>query len=91
MDVGPRRQACVANQQELARLTAAHGAATERLYQQLMVPRRQGRVAMIAAGAFKTSDDEVRHLAKAFVNPQTAELRVVREILAACGAPVQAP
>ena len=81
----------MASAQELARLSSATGSDADRLYLQMMIPHHQGGVQMAAAAVATAADDDVRRLAQAIVDSQSAELAVLRDMLAERGGPLSSP
>jgi len=69
----------------LQRLARLEGLAAERLYLQLMIPHHQGGVAMAKVAAAQAQEPQVRRLAQSIVESQTAEIAVLRQMLAARG------
>lgn len=80
----------MATAEDLARLQEASGAEAERLYLQLMIPHHEGGVAMAKAAVERAEDPEVRRLAQTIVDSQTAEIALLRDMLAARGGPLPA-
>ena len=81
----------MASAEDLARLSAARGSEADRLYLQLMIPHHQGGVEMAQAAAATAADDDVRRLAQAIVDSQSAELAVLRDMLSERGGPLTGP
>ncbi|WP_146848050.1 DUF305 domain-containing protein, partial [Cellulomonas terrae] len=81
----------MASTEDLARLSAASGSAADRLYLQLMIPHHQGGVEMAQAAVTTAADDDVRRLAQAIVESQSAELALLRDMLAERGGPLTSP
>ncbi|NUU17011.1 DUF305 domain-containing protein [Cellulomonas humilata] len=81
----------MAGAEDLARLSAATGSEADRLYLQLMIPHHEGGVEMAQAAVAMAADDDVRRLAQAIVDSQSAELTVLRDMLAERGGPLPSP
>lgn len=81
----------MASAEELQQLADASGPDADRLYLQLMIPHHQGALAMAEVAATRASDVNVRHLARTIVDSQTAELSVLRAMLAERGGPMTGP
>lgn len=81
----------MAGQGDLERLRSLSGLDAGRLYLQLMIPHHEGGVAMAEVAARQASNPAVQQLAQTVVNSQTAELTVMREMLAARGGPLDGP
>lgn len=75
----------MATEEDLRRLDRAEGREAEVIYLDLMIAHHQGGVAMAQAALLQTDDDAVRRLAQAIVDSQTAELTVLRTMLAERG------
>jgi uncharacterized protein (DUF305 family) len=76
----------MASEEELNQLRAAQGKDAEILFLQLMIRHHEGGVEM-AQGLLKVSDrPEVRSLAQHIVDGQTAEIRLMKGLLAERGA-----
>ena len=76
----------MATEEEMNRLRQATGRDAEVLFLQLMIRHHEGGVDM-AEGLLKLSDrDEVRALAQHIVDGQNAEIRMMKDLLAARGA-----
>ena len=71
----------MATEDDLRRLDAAEGVEAEALYLQLMIAHHQGGVEMAQAALERATDDDVRRLAQAIVDSQTAELAVLKQML----------
>lgn len=80
----------MATEADLQRLARLKGNDAERLYLQLMIPHHQAGVVMARAASSRASRPEVRRLAQSIVEAQTAELSVLRRMLAARGGPLPA-
>ena len=80
----------MATPEELDRLARAEGRRAERLYLQLMIPHHQGGVAMAEEAASRAQEPQVRRLAQSIVDSQTAEIEVLRSMLAARGGALDA-
>lgn len=78
----------MASDADVARLAAATGERADRLYLQLMIPHHQGALGMAMAAAKTAQEPQVRALAQSMWTSQTAELKVLRTMLAARGGPV---
>jgi uncharacterized protein (DUF305 family) len=76
----------MATQAELDELAAAEGEEAEVLYLQLMTTHHIAGVEMAEAALAGASDAEVRRLAEAMVNGQSAEVRLMASMLADRGA-----
>lgn len=72
--------------EDLARLDAAEGVEAERLYLQLMIPHHEGGVEMAEALLARSPRPQTGHLAETIVRSQTAEITVLRQMLAERGA-----
>lgn len=72
----------MATDQELQQLDQAVGVDAETLYLRLMVAHHQGGVTMAQAALDRVQDEDVRRLAQAIVDSQTAELAVLEQMLA---------
>jgi uncharacterized protein (DUF305 family) len=76
----------MASRDEMAKIKAAKGKDAEILFLQLMIRHHEGGVEM-AQGLLKLSDrPEVRELAQHIVDGQTAEISLMKELLAQRGA-----
>jgi len=73
---------------DLARLEAANGLDAERLYLQLMIPHHEGGVEMAQMAVDMAQGAQVKALAQSIVTSQTAELKVLDDMLAARGGPL---
>ena len=81
----------IASPEDLARLREATGSDAERIYLELMIPHHEGGVEMARTAAERAEEPEVQRLARTIVDSQTAELAVLKEMLAARGGPLPAP
>ena len=79
-DVGPMPG--MATPEELAELRDAQGTAAELLFLDLMVAHHEGGVQMAEAALERATRPEVRRLAQAVVDSQTAEIAVLAELRA---------
>lgn len=75
----------MATPEELAELAAADGAEAERLFLELMIAHHEGGVAMARSALELADEPAVRRLAQAVVDSQTAEIAVLRALLADVG------
>ena len=83
--VGPDSGAVMpgmATDQDLKQLDQAVGVDAETLYLRLMVAHHQGGVTMAQGALDRVQDQDVRRLAQAIVDSQTAELAVLEQMLA---------
>ena len=83
--VGPDSGAVMpgmATDQDLQQLDQAVGVDAETLYLRLMVAHHQGGVTMAQGALDRVQDQDVRRLAQAIVDSQTAELAVLEQMLA---------
>ena len=71
----------MATDEELQQLEEAVGVDAEVLYLRLMVAHHQGGVTMAQAALDLVEDEDVRRLAQAIVDSQTAELAVLEQML----------
>jgi uncharacterized protein (DUF305 family) len=71
----------MASDDEIAALTAAHGAEAERLFLELMIRHHRGGVQMASYAADHAEDSIVRTLARGMVEAQTAEIAQLEELL----------
>ncbi|NUU17001.1 DUF305 domain-containing protein [Cellulomonas humilata] len=78
----------MANAQDVA-LSAATGTEADLLYLQFMISHHEGVVEMAEAAVAAATDDDVRLLARAIVESQSAELAVLRDMLAERGGPLR--
>jgi len=78
----------MATSKDLAQLAKATGTRANRLYLQLMIPHHQGALDMATAAAQNAETSQVKALAQAILDSQTAELAVLRQMLAARGGPI---
>lgn len=72
--------------QELDDLNRATGAAADELFLRLMIRHHRGGLLMAAAAVAQADQDEVRTLARAIRDGQTAEIAAMSELLARMGA-----
>jgi uncharacterized protein (DUF305 family) len=72
----------MATADQLAQLRAADGADAERLFLELMIAHHEGGVAMARSALELAEQPAVRRLAQAVVDSQTAEIAVLRTLLA---------
>lgn len=75
----------MATAEQLAELAAADGANAERLFLELMIAHHEGGVAMARSALELAEEPAVRRLAQAVVDSQTAEIAVLRALLADVG------
>lgn len=75
----------MATEEQMAQLRAADGTEAERLFLELMIEHHRGGVAMAEAALDRAVRPEVRRLAQAVVDSQTAEIGVLQDLLAAVG------
>ncbi len=73
---------------DMARLAAAEGDDAERLYLDLMIPHHVGGVEMAEIAAEEAQGRQVRTLAQAIVDSQTAEIQVLESMLEERGGPL---
>lgn len=81
----------MATEAQLRRLARAEGQEAERIYLQLMIPHHEAGVKMAEYALANASVSYVGELAQSIVNAQTAELEVLRSMLAARGGPLEIP
>lgn len=79
---GVPRMPGLATDEQMAELEAAAGVDAERLFLELMIPHHRGGVDMARAVLDRTDQPEVRRLAQAMVDAQTAEIVVLEALLA---------
>lgn len=84
----PVRMPGMASDEQLAELAQARGRRAERIYLQLMIPHHRAGVAMAEYAVQYAQQPQVRRLAQSIVDSQSAEIRVLREMLSARGGPV---
>ncbi|NLE71607.1 MAG: DUF305 domain-containing protein [Actinomycetales bacterium] len=82
---GDGTMAGMATEEQMAQLRAADGTEAERLFLELMIEHHRGGVAMAEAALDRAVRPEVRRLAQAVVDSQTAEIGVLQDLLAAVG------
>lgn len=80
----------MASDEEIARLTAADGRAADRLFLQLMIPHHQGALEMAEVAMRDAETPQVRSLAASILQSQSAELKVLKSMLADRGGPLPA-
>ncbi|WP_370524071.1 DUF305 domain-containing protein [Cellulomonas sp. APG4] len=73
----------LATEEQMAALADAEGVEAERLFLELMIPHHRGGVDMARAALDRAEQPEVRRLAQAMVDAQTAEIVVLEALLAA--------
>lgn len=73
----------LATDEQMVELAAADGVEAERLFLELMIPHHRGGVDMARAALDRADQPEVRRLAQAMVDAQTAEIVVLEALLAA--------
>jgi len=71
----------MATEEEMAALEAADGPEAERLFLELMIAHHVGGVDMAEAALERAERPEVRRLAQAVVDAQTAEIGVLERLL----------
>ncbi len=76
------------SREDLARLEASDGEDAERLYLDLMIPHHVGGVEMAEIAAEEAQGRQVRTLAQAIVDSQTAEITVLETMLDERGGPL---
>jgi uncharacterized protein (DUF305 family) len=79
----------MATQGELNQLAAATGDEAERLFLTLMIEHHEAGVDMAEYAVDNAEEDVVSHLALTIVQSQSAELKVLEELLAARGGPLE--
>lgn len=78
----------MATSADLTRLRALRDRDAERLYLQLMIPHHEGGVAMAEYAAKNSAQPLVRNLAQRILEAQSAEVRVLKAMLADRGGPL---
>lgn len=78
----------MATEAQLRKLERSRGLRAERLYLQLMIPHHMAAVDMARFALENATQPQVRQLAESIDNSQTAELDVLRSMLADRGGPV---
>ena len=73
----------MASPEQLDQLRSAEGPAADRLFLELMIDHHEGAVEMADAVLALNDDPDVTSLAESIVQSQTAELKLLRELLAA--------
>ena len=73
----------MATPDELQRLRDADGVDAERLFLELMIKHHKGALDMAQLAADHATQDEVRRLAAAIIEAQTAETRLMQDYLEA--------
>jgi uncharacterized protein (DUF305 family) len=79
----------MATQAELNQLAAATGEDAERLFLSLMIEHHEAGVDMAEYAVDNAEEDVVSHLAMTIVKSQSAELKVLEDLLAARGGPAE--
>ena len=79
----------MATEKQLKRLGTLQGRAAERYYLQLMIPHHQGGAEMAQTAARTAGQPQVLVLAREILRAQTAELTVLRKMLAARSGPLR--
>jgi uncharacterized protein (DUF305 family) len=72
----------IATDDEIARLTAAHGPPAEKLFLELMIRHHRGGVQMATYAADHAQTSIVRALARGIAEAQTAEIAQLQDLLA---------
>lgn len=80
-DADVPRMPGLATDEQMAALAAAEGVEAERLFLELMIPHHRGGVDMARAALDRAEQPEVRRLAQAMVDAQTAEIVVLEALL----------
>lgn len=75
----------MASDEEIDMLTQARGEEADRIFLQLMIPHHQGALSMAEAAMNNAETPQVRRLADTILQSQSAELRVLRSMLAERG------
>lgn len=78
----------MASDEQLARLAGATGERAERMYLQLMIPHHKAGVMMAQYAAERAQKPQVRRLAQSIVDAQSAEIGLLRSMLADRGGPL---
>jgi uncharacterized protein (DUF305 family) len=71
----------MATDDQIAALTAAHGAEAERLFLELMIRHHRGGIEMAGYAADHADEAVVRTLARGMVEAQTAEIDQLEQLL----------
>lgn len=89
MGLGASDMPGMATTGELEDLDYATGAAADELFLRLMIRHHRGGLLMASAGIARAGQDEVRTLARAIRDGQTAEIAGMNELLARMGAELE--
>jgi len=73
---------------QLTLLEDSAGRTADRLYLQLLIPHHRGALGMASDAAENAGSPQVRRLAQTMVDSQTAELKVLHQMLADRGGPL---
>ena len=81
VDDAGHRMPGMATARHMRQLDSAEGRTAKRIYLQLMVPHHEAGVEMAAYAVAHATQSQVRELAEAIVDSQSAELQVLRSML----------